>query len=90
MLVHRARDGADILLDFFVAAPGRDLQRAELAELEAVDVPFGSGDTIQRFLIGPASCAVPGMLAGLVEAHRGQVTVDNHPPGCRFVVTLPV
>ncbi len=30
------------------------------------------------------------IVKGLVEAHRGQVTVDNHPPGCRFVVTLPV
>lgn len=70
MLVHRARDGADILLDFFVAAPGSGLPRAGSAELETVDVPFGSGETRQRFLIGPASCAVPGMLAGLVEAHR--------------------
>lgn len=70
MLVHRARDGADILLDFFVAAPGTGLERAGLAEPETVDVPFGSGATTQRFLIGPASCAVPGMLAGLVEAHR--------------------
>lgn len=70
MLVHRARDGADILLDFFAAAPGSDLERVALAELESVDVPFGSGCTTQRFLIGPASCAVPGMLAGLVEAHR--------------------
>jgi gamma-glutamyltranspeptidase/glutathione hydrolase len=70
MLVHRARDGADILLDFFVAAPGRGLRRTDVTELEPVDVPFGSGETTQRFLIGPASCAVPGMLAGLVEAHR--------------------
>jgi gamma-glutamyltranspeptidase/glutathione hydrolase len=70
MLVHRGRDGADILLDFFVAAPGSGLPRGEHAELEAVDVPFGTGDTTQRFLIGPASCAVPGMVAGLVEAHR--------------------
>jgi len=74
MLVHRAHDGADILLDFFVAAPGSGLRRAEPAELEAVDVPFGSGGTMQRFLIGPASCAVPGMLAGLVEAHRRLAT----------------
>ncbi len=29
------------------------------------------------------------IVKGLVEAHRGQVSVDNHPPGCRFVVTLP-
>jgi gamma-glutamyltranspeptidase/glutathione hydrolase len=70
MLVHRARDGADILLDFFVAAPGRGYDGGAPAELEALDVPFGSGDTTQRFFVGPASCAVPGMVAGLVEAHR--------------------
>jgi signal transduction histidine kinase len=29
------------------------------------------------------------IVKGLVEAHRGQVTVSNHAPGCRFVVTLP-
>jgi gamma-glutamyltranspeptidase/glutathione hydrolase len=74
MLVHRARDGVDILLDFFVAAPGSGLMPGELADLEAVDVPFGSGDTTQQFLIGPASCAVPGMVAGLAEAHRRYAT----------------
>jgi signal transduction histidine kinase len=29
------------------------------------------------------------IVKGIVEAHRGQVTVGNHAPGCRFVVTLP-
>jgi gamma-glutamyltranspeptidase/glutathione hydrolase len=70
VLVHRARDGTDALLDFFVAAPGSGLERTQPARLEAVDVPFGSGDTTQQFLIGPASCAVPGMVAGLAAAHR--------------------
>jgi gamma-glutamyltranspeptidase / glutathione hydrolase len=70
MLVHRARDGADILLDFFVAVPGKGHSESRVAELEPVDVPFGSGHTTQLFLIGAASCAVPGMLAGLGEAHR--------------------
>ncbi len=74
MLVHRARDGADILLDFFVSVPGRDLPPGERATLEALDVPFGSGETTQRFLVGPASCAVPGMPAGLAEAHRRYAT----------------
>jgi signal transduction histidine kinase len=27
---------------------------------------------------------------GLVEAHRGQIAVQNVAPGCRFVVRLPV
>ncbi|MEO6510561.1 MAG: HAMP domain-containing sensor histidine kinase [Nocardioides sp.] len=29
------------------------------------------------------------IVKGIVEAHRGQVAVANHDPGCRFVVTLP-
>jgi signal transduction histidine kinase len=29
------------------------------------------------------------IVKGLVEAHHGQVTVSNRPPGCSFVVTLP-
>ena len=36
--------------------------------MEAVDVDFSS-DTVQVFKIGAASCAVPGALAGLAEAH---------------------
>jgi signal transduction histidine kinase len=27
---------------------------------------------------------------GLVEAHRGEIAVHNVPPGCRFVIRLPV
>lgn len=76
MLVHRARDGADLLLDFFVEVPGRGPGGRAGGELETVDVPFGSGDTTQRFHIGPASCAVPGMVAGLAEAHRRFGTVS--------------
>ncbi len=26
---------------------------------------------------------------GIVEAHRGRVSVMNHEPGCRFAVLLP-
>lgn len=29
------------------------------------------------------------IVRGLVEAHHGRVAVQNHAPGCRFVVTLP-
>ncbi|HET6152985.1 MAG TPA: HAMP domain-containing sensor histidine kinase [Marmoricola sp.] len=29
------------------------------------------------------------IVKGIVEAHRGTVTVDNHDPGCRFLVRLP-
>ncbi|MGH3022764.1 MAG: gamma-glutamyltransferase [Gaiellaceae bacterium] len=69
MLVHRARDGSDRILDFFVAAPGRGLASADGAEMAAVDVAFDARAT-QVFLVGPASCAVPGAPAGLALAHR--------------------
>jgi signal transduction histidine kinase len=29
------------------------------------------------------------IVKGIVEAHRGRVTVANHDPGCRFLVSLP-
>ena len=75
MLVHRARDGRDFLHDFFVAVPGKGLPRGGRPTMEPVDIPFGSGDTTQTFLIGAASCAVPGTVAGLAEAHRLYGTV---------------
>ena len=61
MLVHRARDRSTRLADFFVARPGLGLRRHRAGEMQVVDVGFG-GDatTTQPFLIGPASCAVPG------------------------------
>src|SRR5688572_15352169 len=59
MLVHRARDGRDWLLDCFVAIPGKGLSERPRRAMEVVDVPFGAGDTTQRFLVGDASCAVP-------------------------------
>lgn len=69
MLVHRARDGRDGLLDFFVSVPGAGLGNGERGEMLAVDVPFDERTT-QVFLIGAASVAVPGMPAGLTAAHR--------------------
>jgi gamma-glutamyltranspeptidase/glutathione hydrolase len=69
MLVHRARDGSDRLLDFFVAIPGRGLREGDGARMIEVLVPFDP-KTTQLFRIGAASCAVPGMVAGLGEAHR--------------------
>ena len=69
MLVHRARDRSDRVLDFFVAAPGAGLAQDDGGAMVAVDVPFGA-DAIQVFRIGAASCGVPGTVAGLAEAHR--------------------
>lgn len=69
LLVHRARDRSTRQLDFFVAMPGQGRGPHTEAAMDAVDIDFGS-DTTQRFLIGPASCAVPGSVAGLAAAHR--------------------
>src|SRR5579862_7484629 len=69
MLVHRAADGVTRLADFFVSAPGLGLGRHEPGEMQVVDVGFGE-TTTQPFRIGPASCAVPGLVAGLEAAHR--------------------
>ena len=69
MLVHRARDRTDRLLDFFVAVPGLGARRPRAIDMEAIDIDF-DGDTSQIFRIGAASCAVPGAAAGLEAAHR--------------------
>jgi gamma-glutamyltranspeptidase / glutathione hydrolase len=70
MLVHRASDGATRLADFFVAAPGLGDHGGAHGEMQVVDVGFGEATTTQPFRIGPASCAVPGAVAGLEAAHR--------------------
>jgi gamma-glutamyltranspeptidase / glutathione hydrolase len=66
MLVHTA-GGEDHLLDFFVAAPGRELADAEPAALTPIDVHF-SEDAVQRFNVGPSSCGAYGNALGLCEA----------------------
>jgi gamma-glutamyltranspeptidase / glutathione hydrolase len=69
MLVHRASDRTDRLLDFFVALPGRGLEGATAAPMDEIEVPFDA-QTLQLFRIGGPACAVPGAVAGLSEAHR--------------------
>jgi gamma-glutamyltranspeptidase/glutathione hydrolase len=49
-------------LDCFVAAPGLGAQPRE-AELLHLDVPFGT--ELVHYAVGPASCGVPGLPAGL-------------------------
>src|SRR3954454_22872370 len=66
MLVHTA-DGADHLLDFFVAAPGKGLSSPDPAALEPIPVEF-SAEAIQVFNIGPSSCGVYGTPRGLALA----------------------
>jgi gamma-glutamyltranspeptidase/glutathione hydrolase len=69
MLVHRAADRSTRVLDHFVTVPGIGLRRYGQAEMESVAVDF-TPESSQVFRIGGASCAVPGAVAGLSEAHR--------------------
>lgn len=80
LLVHRSgatRGRPDTVLDFFAAVPGQGLPDAEGAAMEAVHVSF-DGTTSQTFLVGAASCAVPGAVAGLSEAHRRYARLPWH------------
>ena len=63
-LLHRAAGGATVVLDCFFAVPSRPA-----AEMEEVVIDFEDAST-QTFHVGPESVAVPGLLAGLAEAHR--------------------
>jgi gamma-glutamyltranspeptidase / glutathione hydrolase len=54
--------GAVRTLDCFCAAPGLGAEPHE-AELVTVGVPFG--EEVVEYAVGPASCAVPGVPAGL-------------------------
>jgi len=66
MMVSRGEETA--LIDFFVAAPGKDgVERG--VELVPVPVHFDA-ETVQTFYVGPASCGVPGTAAGLELALR--------------------
>jgi gamma-glutamyltranspeptidase/glutathione hydrolase len=63
MLVHEP-GGETTVLDCFFAVPSD-----RLGEMEEVLIDFGDSGT-QVFHMGPGSVAVPGVLAGLEEAHR--------------------
>ena len=68
LLVHRARDRSDRLLDCFVALPGKGSGKPPEPHMESVDVDFDAMS--QVYLIGEGSCAVPGVVAGLEAAHE--------------------
>ena len=83
-LMVRSPQGDVALLDFFVAVPGLGPggRRLDPADLDSFTVPFGGAD--QVFHIGPASVAVPGMVAGLGEAHAAlRPPVDRRRGGAR-------
>ncbi len=58
--------GDPVLLDFMVEAPGRGADPAARAPLDAIVIDFG--DAVQKFHIGPSSCGVYGMPAGVAAA----------------------
>ena len=66
MLVH-ASGGGSHLLDFFVAAPGRELADPKPVPLLPIEVAFAE-DAIQIFNVGPSSCGAYGTAAGLAQA----------------------
>jgi gamma-glutamyltranspeptidase/glutathione hydrolase len=62
-----AASGETQLLDFFVTVPRRHPDRP-VAPLEDIGIPFGN--EIVHYQVGIASCAVPGVPAGLHELWR--------------------
>jgi gamma-glutamyltranspeptidase/glutathione hydrolase len=61
-IYYEAASGRVRNLDCFVAVPGLGAERRD-AELLHLDVPFGA--ELVHYAVGPASCAVPGLPAGL-------------------------
>ena len=55
-------------LDCFVAVPGLGVEPPRDAELVELQVPFGA--ELVHYAVGPASCGVPGLPAGLGLLHR--------------------
>ena len=71
-----AGSGAAQVLDFFVTVPGLGQRRATPA-LEELAVPFG--EELVHYFVGAATCAVPGVPAGLDELwrHAGTLPWDR-------------
>src|SRR5205809_453514 len=64
---YEATSGRVRNLDCFVAVPGLGEEERD-AELIHLDVPFGA--ELVHYAVGPASCAVPGLPAGLEALSR--------------------
>ncbi len=70
VMVRPSRTGRAALLDAFTSIPGIDLPPGRrLSEIESIDVPFDA-QTTQVFHVGAATCAVPGVVAGLHAVHQ--------------------
>ena len=61
-------------LDFFTTVPGLGATSYQRPRLMEMDVPFG--EELIRYEIGPGSCAVPGIPAGLYELWRRSGRLD--------------
>lgn len=59
--------GKPIVYDFFCQTPR---QRRPIQELDFYPISADFGTAVQEFHIGMGSIAVPGMVAGIFEAHR--------------------
>lgn len=64
-MVWDAAQGSARQLDFFTSVPGVGAGAHRRPQLVEMDVPFG--EELIRYEIGPESCAVPGIPAGLYE-----------------------
>jgi gamma-glutamyltranspeptidase / glutathione hydrolase len=69
---HDAATGRARNLDCFVSVPGLGVERRE-PELLHLEVPFGA--ELVHYAVGPASCAVPGLPAGLAALARDYGTL---------------
>ena len=77
-LTARTAAGEEVVVDFFVAVPGlRAEARHDPGGLVRVPIHFGAA--VQDFHVGPASVAVPGVLAGYLHVHErwGRLPLDQ-------------
>jgi len=73
-MVWDAREERAHQLDFFTSVPGLGARSQKRPELVELDVRFG--EELIRYEIGPQSCAVPGIPAGLHELWRRYGRLD--------------
>ena len=67
-LLARPVDAEPVVYDFFVDTPGLGLDELPTPHFVPVTIEFPS--STQDFNVGRGSAAVPGVLAGYLEAHR--------------------
>jgi len=73
-MVWNAAAGRAEHLDFFTSVPGLGAAAYRRPQLMELDVPFG--EELIRYEIGPGSCAVPSIPAGLYELWRRSGRLD--------------